>query len=232
MQHTIGAKSIKYIKNNRVKLIEQFASLAKYPPDKNPIALYMAGCPGAGKTEFSKYLIQVIDTHTVVRIDADEIRSFIPYYTGDNSDQVNSACYIGVEKLLDHCLQNDQNYILDGTFSFKYKKAKQNIERALKRDRTVVLNYIYQDPMLAWEFAKAREIKEGRSIPKKYFIDALFDSIHNANQVKKDLHKQVTLNLVVKNFDNELEKIHLNIDAIDSFVTVDYNKHDLIKKLP
>jgi len=58
-------------------------------PDKIPISVFMAGSPGAGKTEFSRNVILTIledsTKHNVLRIDGDDLRAKIPGYTGSNS---------------------------------------------------------------------------------------------------------------------------------------------------
>lgn len=46
----IAAKAKDYIKSNKAKLCQKFASLEDYPPVENPSAYFMAGSPGAGKT--------------------------------------------------------------------------------------------------------------------------------------------------------------------------------------
>ncbi len=44
----------KFIKKNKKLLIEKFANLDLYKPVVSPVTIFMAGSPGAGKTEFSK----------------------------------------------------------------------------------------------------------------------------------------------------------------------------------
>ncbi len=69
-------KAKKFVKSNVDLLIEKFASLEEYPPSNKPFTLFMAGSPGAGKTEFSKSLVNIIkqrEKAPIIRIDADEI---------------------------------------------------------------------------------------------------------------------------------------------------------------
>ena len=47
----------KFIKKNKDLLFEKFAGGKIYQPNENPISLFMAGSPGAGKTEYSKRFI-------------------------------------------------------------------------------------------------------------------------------------------------------------------------------
>ena len=44
----------KFIKKNKNLLFEKFASDKIFKPNEKPISLFMAGSPGAGKTEYSK----------------------------------------------------------------------------------------------------------------------------------------------------------------------------------
>ena len=106
----------KYIKEHKALLIEKFASENIYVPDVHPVSLFMAGSPGAGKTEVSKRLIEEFENKPV-RIDADEIRSMFDGYTGANAHIFQSACTIGVHKLYDYVLKRGFNAILDGTFA-------------------------------------------------------------------------------------------------------------------
>ena len=50
--------AIKYIKENKRNLLEKFASPSIFSVDAVPVSVFMAGSPGAGKTEFSKNLIK------------------------------------------------------------------------------------------------------------------------------------------------------------------------------
>lgn len=84
INQTISEQAVNYVKLHDKELVEQFASLKNYPSSTNPQAIFMAGCPGAGKTEFSKGWIEEFNKDEpeakIVRIDADEIREKIPQY--------------------------------------------------------------------------------------------------------------------------------------------------------
>ena len=75
--------AIAWAKANRTRFATEFTSPEKYPGEKNPVALFMAGSPGAGKTEASKALIEEVGAF--LRIDPDDFRPHIPGYTGQNS---------------------------------------------------------------------------------------------------------------------------------------------------
>src|SRR3989338_11423364 len=94
-ENKIIAEARRFIKEKKKELIAKFADPVIYKPDNNPVSLFMAGSPGAGKTEFSKRLIEKFSTKPV-RIDADDIRDMFDGYTGDNAHLFQSACTIGV----------------------------------------------------------------------------------------------------------------------------------------
>ena len=72
----------------------------------------------------------------IVRIDPDEIRDLLPEYKGNNSNLFQGACSLGVEKIHDFVLRNNQNFTLDGTL-VNYDKAISNIKRSIEKGREV-----------------------------------------------------------------------------------------------
>lgn len=164
----IAAKAREYIKANKLKLCQKFASLEDYPPVKNPSAYFMAGSPGAGKTEFSKSFIKELmekePARRIVRIDADEVRDFIPFYDKTNAYRIQGAAALGVEKLLDCVLENNQDFVLDATFA-DLEKSRTNILRSLHKNRKVGIIYLYQDPvMLGNLHRKEKHWREEKSL--------------------------------------------------------------------
>lgn len=221
--------SVEYIKKNKKLLIAKFTNEKIYKPKKMPATIFMAGSPGAGKTEFSKNLIKILDK-PIVRIDADEIRTLLPDYIGSNSHLFQPACNKGVEILYDHVLHKHLDTIVDGTMA-SINVARKNIARALDKNRLVAIFYIYQKPEIAWEFTKAREEKEGRRITKQVFIEAFFKSKENVNELKKIFGDKIVVFLIEKNFENNIEKFQINIDDVDKFLKIKYTPQTLEKLL-
>lgn len=230
----IASKARNYIKANKSKLCQRFANLSAYPSVENPSAYFMAGSPGAGKTEFSKSFIKELiekePTRRIVRIDADEVRDFIPFYDKTNAHKIQGAAALGVEKLLDYVLKNNQDFVLDATFA-DYEKSRTNILRAIHKNRKVGIIYLYQDPIIAWEFTQKREALEGRNIPLEMFITAFFAAKENVNKIKAEFGDKVELWLIIKNLEQGIEKTHFNIDNVDSYLKIDYTKQSLKEKL-
>ncbi len=223
-------QAIDFIKKNKKILIEKFASLDNYASVSDPLTFFMAGSPGAGKTEYSKGFIESLEIEQpgikIVRIDPDEIRKIIPGYTGGNSWEVQRAASFGVEPLLDHVLHKNLNFVLDGTFS-NYEKSKKNIERCLKYKRRVGIIYIYLKPEVAWAFTKKREKLEGRPIPKDAFINDFFLAQENVQKIKNQFGTDVHVTLVIKNHEGSVEKTPFEIDKIDSYIEKKYTKREL-----
>lgn len=208
----IEAEAFGYVRAHSKELILQFAPVDICHQVTKPVSLFMAGSPGAGKTEVSKGFIRRF-TDTPIRIDADEIRSFCPGYNGANASLFQKAANKGVNILYDYALKNDINCIVDGTFA--YAGAEENIQRSLKHGRRVQLWFVYQDPIRAWEFTRAREIKESRRVTKDVFIRAFIESRKNAIKVKNLFGNDLELNLLTKNYVDGEEHIRLNITATE-----------------
>ncbi len=201
-----------FIAHSGSELVKRFADPTIYKPVERPVSLFMAGSSGAGKTEVSIGLVKRFTTRPI-RIDADEIRQLCPGYTGGNAHVFQKAATKGVNMLFDYALHKNIHAILDGTFA--YADAPKNIERSLKHNRIVELWFVYQDPLVAWEFTKVREIKECRHVDKDIFIRGFFNAKANAINVKTAFGSNLTLNLLVKNIDNTDGELFLNIQAND-----------------
>ena len=227
---SISLEAAKFIKANKKQIIQKFAGDHICESDANPISIFMAGSPGAGKTEFSKWLLKYAKIKAV-RIDPDEIKECIPQYTGKNSNEVQGASALAVEYLYDYVLKKKKNMLLDGTFS-DYKKSYSNVKRSVDKNRHIDIYYLYQDPLIAWKFTKIRGEKEGRFIPKDFFVESFFNAINNVDKVKKEFGKNVTLHLVIKDYENGFEnKFRLDIVAVDGFIENKYTKVSLKKAL-
>lgn len=225
----VSKQAIAFIKNHKKLLIEKFTNNAICKQEVKPFSIFMAGSAGAGKTEFSKNFLRKSNLKAV-RIDADEIKDIIPQYKGKNASEVQGASALGVEYLYDYVLKEKKSMILDATFA-NYDKSYNNICRSLKKGRHVEIFYVYQNPLIAWEFTQAREKLEGRVVPLKTFIDSFFKSRENVGRIKKVLGKQINVNIVIKDFENKMETLHLNIENIDSYLKSVYTPKSLAEKL-
>jgi adenylylsulfate kinase-like enzyme len=234
---TIKKQAEEFARSNRQRIAKELTDASVYISDTIPVSVFMAGSPGAGKTEYSRNLIKILEekmNHKVVRIDGDELRQHMPSYTGSNSFLFQTAVSLVVERIHDMVLDNKQAFLLDGTFS-KYDKAVANIKRSLNKGRQVRIFYVYQKPDVAWKFTQAREKVEGRNIPKDAFIQQFLDSRETIDRIRKDFDDTVVISLVKKNFEThaveDIIGIRQDWHQIEDYLGVRYTKSDLEKLL-
>jgi UDP-N-acetylglucosamine kinase len=236
-EENLKRQAEEFARLNKKRIAKELTDPAKFIPDEVPISVFMAGSPGAGKTEVSKNLINMLENnkkHKVIRVDGDELRQHIPGYTGSNSYLFQGAVSILVDKIHDLALDQKQTFLLDGTLS-KYDKAASNIKRSLDRNRVVLIFYVYQKPEVAWKFTVAREALEGRNIPKSAFIESFLESRDTVCRIRKDFDGRVVIFLVKKNFEthnvDDILEIIADGKQIDDYLGKAYTKDDLEKLL-
>lgn len=229
-------EAIDFVKKNKNKLAADLADLKKYPADESPVSIFMAGSPGAGKTEFSKNLLEIIKQRGLenfVRVDPDEMRSLMPGYTGNNSHLVQGAISILVSTVHNFVLKHKQNFIMDGTFA-NYEKAALNIKRSLSRGRRTFVFYVYQKPQIAWKFTQQREVVEGRNILKNVFIERFFGAKNTVNKISDEFGDAPEVYFVRINFKDNTIKEMFRIPPgvkIDDYTEANYTVEELEKIL-
>ncbi len=238
MNEEISEKAYKYIKANKNLLKSKFTSHRDFKANTRPTFIFMAGSPGAGKTEFSKELISILEKKSlstgIMRIDADDVREMLYEcgYNGKNSHLFQWACSKGVEILFDYASTKRYNAIIDGTFAH-FDVSYKNIKRVIGKDYKVYIVYTYFDPVVAWGFTRLREQEDGRRITKSVFIESLHEAKENVNKIKKIFGNKVEIWLVEKVLESDGEhniitkNIKFNIDYIDNHLKIKYNSKDL-----
>lgn len=225
---SISAQAIEWVRANRKTIIEHFAGDATCTSTKEPFSIFMAGSPGAGKTESSLAIVEMLRKRgdTVVRIDPDEIRKLIPHYTGRNTDAIKGASFLAVEKLYDHVLKANKSMILDSTLT-PYRKIEGNVRRSLNKERPTAIVYVDQDPLVAWRFTKEREKIEGRSIPKDFFIRTVFESRENVQKIKEKYGDQIIVHVIQKDYVQQKKQFIECVERLDDVVQIKYSIDDL-----
>lgn len=213
--------ALAFARSNRKAIAVRLCNMELYPPEECPVSVYMAGSPGAGKTEASIELIANLGGQ-VLRIDPDELRDELPGYTGDNAWLFQRAVSVLVDRILDTAFQQSQTFLLDGTLT-QYDKAVANIERSLRKGRTVQVLYVYQEPGQAWQFVQAREAPDGRRILPGTFIDQYFAARDVVNRLKRHFDGNIRIDLLLKNIDGSNRTFVNNVDQIDSHVPEKYD---------
>ncbi|WP_455491242.1 zeta toxin family protein [Granulicatella sp.] len=191
-------------------------------PSEEPDAVFMAGSPGAGKTEVALGLSENYDNH--ILIDADAFRIQFPGYDGSNSSQFQKVSAWLVDQSFKFVVDKGYSFILDATFAVL--SAEKNIIRTLKNGYRVTLFYVYQEPQVAWNYTKERELVEGRVVPKDTFINAFFQARKNIEKVK-ERHPEVTLHIIIKDYQNNISEVHFDADNIQLVLTQKYTEQQL-----
>lgn len=218
-------KSLVYAKEHKREFLNQLIADKDVRPIKD--AIFMAGSPGAGKTEVAEALSMLISN--LVVIDADDFRSKFPDYNGQNSSQFQRGASYLVDFSFTEILKKSYSFILDGTFAIG--KASQNVERALKRGYQVTIYYVHQDPLISWEFTKKREGKQGRYVPKETFINAYFKSRLNIQELKSEFGDKICLHLIHKDYQDNISDVQFDVNSVELVLPEKYTREDLEEKL-
>ena len=228
----IEQAALEYAKKHRTEIARRLTDPAIFVPEANPVSVFMAGSPGAGKTEASIELLNLkaADGAKVLRIDPDELREELPGYTGENSWLFQRAVIPIVERIHDLALDQEQSFLLDGTLS-SYSVAEKNIQRSLRRGRTVQILYVYQEPQQAWRFVQAREAAEGRRIQPEDFVRQYFAARVVVNRLKAELGKCIQVDLLMKNNDGSHRFYRAGVDQIDNHIPEKYSLTDVRRML-
>lgn len=229
----VESRALQFARAHKSSIARRRTDKDIFKPESNPVSVFMAGSPGAGKTEASIELLDDLASEVrVLRIDPDELRDEFEEYRGGNSYLFQKGVSILVEKIHDFALKQKQSFVMDGTLANR-DKASQNIERSLGKGRVVQILYVYQDPVQAWEFVKAREMVEGRRIPEKYFIEQYFGARDTVVYLKKEFGKKLRVDLLIKNLDNSNRSYRANVGdiEIDKYVAENYTPAALERAL-
>ena len=110
----IEQEALDYARAQKKAIARRLTDPEIYLPEENPVSVFMAGSPGAGKTEASIELLDKIGA-PVIRIDPDELRHEFPGYSGDKAWLFQKAVSVLVDRIHDAALEQRQSFLLDGT---------------------------------------------------------------------------------------------------------------------
>ena len=183
----IEEKALAWVRNkaNKDWVVEQV--LQDNQPIKKKIAFFMAGVPGAGKTEFASRLITRGSIHQMLRptiIEHDGLVEYIPGYKTKSYYHYRRAGNWLVGYLFNFCLKNSYSFIFDGTLS--HPTSSKNVQRALDKDYGVFVIYVMQTAEQAWEVTGKRRQISGRPIEKEGFKDTCQKINPNLRKLLKD----------------------------------------------
>lgn len=225
--------AVRWARENKSDVAQSVIGSLDAKPTELPSAIFMAGLPGAGKTELAHGLMKMTSSK-VVFLDMDELAQKIPNYQAECADEFRAGATILLERLFDVVIAKKLDFILDGTFSGA--KALTNIERTLKRGYSVKILYVVQEPEAAWNFTLAREKVEHRAIDLDGFVETYYKVRNNLQGLDKMLQEYedvLSIDLLLKDNQNKLKdwRMDIELDEIDEFVPIEYNKEILRGKL-
>lgn len=221
----ISEEALTWARSNKKAFARTFTDTSKYPGEERPVSVFMAGSPGAGKTEVSKALAAYFGDG-FLRIDPDEFRMVLPGYNGTNSWLFQAAVSVLLGKVLDLAFDQRQSFLLDGTLS-NLKTATENVERSLAKKREVLLMYVYQEPLQAWGFVQAREIAEGRRIPPDRFVDQFFGARNVVNELKVKFGQAIQVDVIFKDIDGKNRRFEANVSDLNHAAPISYSRDDV-----
>lgn len=234
-EQEISSRALQFAKENRTRIARELTCIETYPADEYPVSVFMAGSPGAGKTEVSRAFIGHMQStgSSALRIDPDDFREYFPDYNGKNSSLFQRGVTTFVERTLDLVYKQRQSFLLDGTLA-NLDVGRRNIARALEKvNRSAQVIYVYQRPELAWEFVLAREKKDGRNIPCSEFVRQFYAAKVSVCALKREFDGRLQVDVIIKDNDgsNSDIGIDLSADEIDAFVNQPYDHHELERVL-
>lgn len=188
--------------------------------------IFLAGAPGAGKTEF---LETVLDTENFIVIDIDKYRQYFKWYNGRNADLYQDSCSRVATRIFDYCIKNNLKLIFDGTLTSEIWL--KNIKKALEKERKMGIVLIYQDPVISYSYTIARQERNERKVDIDTFLRIYYSSIHYVFEV---VEKYTEIQFVIgsKNKKREWKQFfYRKKDKFDKHFHVEYNEKALRDKL-
>ncbi|MGI0809113.1 zeta toxin family protein [Pseudomonas aeruginosa] len=238
VEHEASDTAFQFAIENRAEIARRIVDIDTYLPDARPLTFFMAGSPGAGKTEVSLNMISLLEKSQnqnrpitsapfrILRIDPDEIRESMPGYLGGNAEIFQRGVTKIVERVVDRAFSKSISFLLDGTFSNK-EVAMRNVDRALRRGRLVDVLFVYQEPGSTWRLIKEREEITGRSIPFDAFLRHVIRSRQTVALVKDKYGDSINLSVFISNESAFSPEFAVSLDAFDRLVPNHYDEDHL-----
>lgn len=197
-----------WAKDNRKKLAKDFFAQKNLLPSADwKVAIFMAGSPWAGKTEFIKRLLTKDQQSAYYVLDLDEIRNWMPEYKGNYAEEYTKWAIKILELLFDECVSHNYNFILDGTFT-STDVIDRNISRLIRNWYGVKVFYIHTQPYLAWSYTLLRESDDKRRVPLSEFIKFYRLAFENVKLVITKFDGNIKISIVQKVRDENDNIIH------------------------
>jgi hypothetical protein len=211
------------------RLLIKSSGAKSVPQSEPPVAIIMAGIPGAGKTEFldtMSDLLKASNLEAFVRIDLDEIVTVYPGYTPKTDAQFRSQGNSAVAKCVDTAKNGRYNMMIDGTFAGTTDASLQNIERLLAADYLVMMYFMHDKVETSWSYTKSREVLTSRGIGKAGFMKTCKNVMRNlraaVEKYSENDHFQLSV-VLQKTLRDKDYRVITDGKAIDDVLNTGYN---------
>lgn len=183
------------------KIIEGLVSDAVCIDNGQPIVVLTGGAPGSGKSTFLKKYAPYMQSNQIYKIDADEIREFIPEYKGWNSASTHQETRDLVNELIDTFDKPCKHDVLyDGTMS-NGKKYIPLIKRFKELGYKVFIAYM--------------------DVPKQVSIDRALKRFQENNGGKTKFGRYVPLSVIDDFFRTGKSGYEEIKSAVDGYILID-----------
>jgi predicted kinase len=160
---------------------------AKPPEGEKPTFMMLGGRGGSGKSWFQN---NIYDPGKFVILDADSIKERIPEYDGWNANQVHEESSDVLEKILQRCLEQGLNVVLDATMKTP-EKATEKLAQFIAKGYKTEAHYMHlprqeaaKRAVMRFRNGKKEGDYRGRYVPVKVVLgmttnEETFDLVKN-----------------------------------------------------
>ncbi len=213
-----------------VSLIIKNAKSTPVEPPSTPLAIVMAGIPGAGKTEFLDSFESEMRKrkafNAFVRVDLDQLITVYPGYTPKTYNKFRGQGNTLLARCIDELRQQKHNIMLDGTFSGSSGSSVRNVEKLLNAGYAVFIVYMYDDAETAWRYTQLREVETDRGIDREGFIASCANISTNLQAAIQEFgdHSAFSIDIIrQKKLRDKNYDIITNQDEVDAILDAGYN---------
>lgn len=136
-------------------------------------AIFMAGVPGSGRTEYATHLLDDIGRSPVsprfVFVDADQLAASLPKYRPSKHREYFAAAQPLVDLAVSKCLDRGRSFLVNDVLA--KRSAHKNIRRSLRAGYKTIVIYVKQAAGPAWSQAKKEAVVAGWPADVDRFID-------------------------------------------------------------
>ncbi|WED42866.1 zeta toxin family protein [Legionella cardiaca] len=152
---------------------------------KQPIVIFTAGLPGAGKSTYLQKKLPWVNSKTFAAIDADEIRAKLPEYKGWNVESTMPEVKDIVDDILNRIGKPCEYNLVYDSPMIHADFYEQLIAKLKAMHYQTYIVYVKTPLNVAIARAKNRYLETGRYVSKSYLAEAEKNGQQTFNTIKK-----------------------------------------------